>query len=144
MSIETKPWLPEDLPDVLYVVQNGFFYRTNNRGLPGLDWGNNLTLPLEIRKCPHSIAIPEHRVADMARGEHMLCEVHAERKEGKVWLGDFRIYVDTLWWWESVNGYYTTKDGRRILAVPCPALWHVLEVPKKEKKGPEDQLKIFT
>lgn len=103
-----------------------FFYKSNNRGEPGVDWFRDTLLEGKIRMCDKAIPIDENILMGCFRQTLPTITTNVfylRQKDGtKQDRGGWSIPVGKLRWWLSRNGYYTKRDGGHMLPVPI-VLW---------------------
>ena len=125
--------------------KTSFFYRSNNRGLPGVDWKQNEKLPIGIRNCHHSILIDKKDLERADRKSHFIAEViYPSKRFGRdISKGRFTILVDYAREWAEINDYYMTKGGKEVLAIPT-ILWCTIKRGETEEQILKDnsQLKL--
>jgi hypothetical protein len=86
-----------------------------------------------VRNCPHAINLGKHFVENLpleGTVEATIWQQHpnAERE----FKGKFRIAIDQIRWWYSLNDWYVARSGAYWLAVPT-ILWKAMELPTPAK-----------
>lgn len=118
------------------LTNRGFFYRTNDRGVKGLNWRNNLRLPDKTRACAHSISVERNIIEFALLYKNFIIEVdiYYVGKKGSIFKGRYSISKEELLKWRGINGYYTSHAGNQILAIPT-VLWDRLVAGESKHPG---------
>ena len=117
------------------IFENGFFYRTSNRGVRVANWARNTSLPLRIRSCPHGIGIDRETIESMDEKSIISTHIYlTSRRDGvRRFKGSYSISIKEARRWAKINGYYTTKNNKSVLIITV-VLWQVDRIEDKHDK----------
>lgn len=107
-----------------------FFYRSNNRGEPGVNWAWNTDLPQSTRNCSTSIGVLRWMVEKCQEtNDNLVTSVFYRNKfEGKYTMGPRQMRE-----WLEINGYYRSAYGE-TLQIPLVLWGHLIDDRQAQNK----------
>ena len=126
------------------VSHSGFFYRANNRGTMGLNWAQNLNLPIEIRECGTAINLPRDLIDKLSDFAVVCIDIYYRGKLSHDFKGRFQILFPAIKKWIEQNGYYVAKSGRQFLAIPISICNQTIQATNVDNTNQQGQLFSLT
>lgn len=127
---------------MVYHYRSDFFYRVNNRRLPGVNWGANVRFSHKVRNCRDGISIGKKEFDKLAGPDYIEASIYyySVAKNTETFKGRFRIDVYKVMKWEHHNGLYRTKGGKDIIVIPV-VLWERIQ--EGDKSADKSQPTLF-